>query len=88
MKKALILILSLIFIVGNTFAKYNKGEVYIPKPKKMVGNAGSNQDPTKADIYKKLDTLDTLDGKGKIKTLAKNYTRVLLIQNPIRKIFK
>ena len=68
MKKALILILSLTFIVGNTFAKYNKGEVYIPKPKKMVGNAGSNQDPTKADIYKKLDTLDTLDGKGKIKT--------------------
>ena len=68
MKKALILILSLTFIVGSVFAKYNKGEVYIPKPKRMVGNAGSNQDYTKADIYKKLDTLDTLDGNGKIKT--------------------
>ncbi len=71
MKKLLISFLTL-SLCTCAWAKYVKGEIYEPKPNNMIGNAGSNQDPSKADIYKKLDTLDTLDGKGRI-TTAKQW---------------
>lgn len=47
---------------------YKKGDYYRPNPKNLVGRFGENNDPAKADCFKKLDTLDRLDGKGKIKT--------------------
>jgi len=47
---------------------YKKGDFYRPAPRNMVGRFGENYDSAKADRYKKLDTLDRLDGKGKIKT--------------------
>ena len=47
---------------------YQRGDFYQPNPRKLVGSKGENYDSTKADCYKKLDTLERLDGKGKIKT--------------------
>ena len=71
MKKAKISIVFMLFCAALFAQKpdtYQKGDFYRPNPRSLVGRFGENNDPAKADCYKKLDTLDRLDGKGKIKT--------------------
>ena len=42
------------------------GEIYVPKAKFSTGRFGENYDPSKADIYEKLNTLKTIGGHDTI----------------------
>ena len=64
---AIIITLAFVSIFAQRKYQYNVGEFYKPHPPKMTGQFGENYDPTKADIYKKLDILQLPDG-AKIKT--------------------